>query len=65
MIVSGNYDHWWVYIVGPFIGGLVAVGFAWILRGKGGGIRGKMAAQGEVELDVSDPSKATEVAPPE
>ena len=65
MIVSGNYDHWWVYIVGPFIGGLVAVGFAWILRGKGGGIRGKMAAQGEVELDVSDPSKTTEVAPPE
>ncbi len=65
MIVSGNWDHWWVYIVGPFIGGLIAVGVAWILRGKGGGLRGKMAAQGEVELNVSDPISVSKVAPPE
>ena len=47
------------------IGGILAVGVAWILRGQGGGIRGKMAAQGDVKLDVSDPSMAPKDAPPE
>ena len=65
MIVSGNWNDWWVYIVGPFIGGVFAVGFAWILRGRGGGIRGKMAAQGDVKLDVADPTAPPKEAPPE
>jgi aquaporin Z len=65
MIVSGNYHVWYVYIVGPFIGGILAVGVAWILRGRGGGIRGKMAAQGDVKLDVADPSRPPLEAPPE
>lgn len=64
MIVSGNWNDWWVYIVGPFIGGVLAVGIAWVLRGRGGGLRGRMAAQGDVKLDVADPSRVTEEAPP-
>ncbi len=65
MIVSGNWNDWWVYIVGPFIGGVLAVGFAWVLRGRGGGIRGRMAAQGDVKLDVADPTAPPKEAPPE
>jgi aquaporin Z len=65
IIVSGNWSDWWVYIVGPFIGGFVAVGVAWILRGRGGGLAARMAAQGEVKLNVADPSRPTQVAPPE
>jgi len=65
MIVSGNWNDWWVYIVGPFIGGVLAVGFAWVLRGRGGGIRGRIAAQGDVKLDVADPSAPPKEAPPE
>jgi aquaporin Z len=65
MIVSGNWNDWWVYIVGPFIGGVLAVGCAWILRGRGGGIRGKIAAQGDVKLDVADPTAPPKEAPPE
>ena len=65
MIVSGNWNDWWVYIVGPFIGGVLAVGCAWILRGRGGGIRGKMAAQGDLKVDVADPTAPSREAPPE
>jgi aquaporin Z len=45
-LVLGDWTSWWAYLVGPLIGALVAVGFATILRGRGGGAFGRDAAQG-------------------
>jgi aquaporin Z len=45
-LVLGNWTSWWVYLVGPLIGALVAVGIADILRGRGGGEFSRRAAQG-------------------
>jgi aquaporin Z len=45
-LVLGNWTSWWAYLIGPLIGGAVAVVFAYILRGSGGGRVGSRAAQG-------------------
>jgi aquaporin Z len=45
-LVLGNWTSWWAYLVGPLIGAMVAVSFAAILRGRGGGEFGRDAAQG-------------------
>jgi aquaporin Z len=45
-LVLGDWTSWWAYLAGPLIGALVAVGFATILRGRGGGEFGRDAAQG-------------------
>ena len=45
-IVSGVSVSWWIYVVGPFAGGLAAVIFAYLLRGAGGEAQAKEAAQG-------------------
>jgi len=35
-LVSGDWSSYWVYVVGPLTGALIAVGFAFALRGRGG-----------------------------
>jgi aquaporin Z len=47
-LVLGDWTSWWAYLVGPIAGGLVAVGFAYVLRGRGGGHSGQAAAQGTI-----------------
>jgi aquaporin Z len=49
-LVLGDWTSWWAYLLGPAIGALIAVGFAYILRGPGGGASGTSAAQGTLGI---------------
>ena len=57
-LVGGDFTGYWVYVAGPLIGALLAVGAAWILRGPGGGRAGSGAAQGDLATEVQHPDKA-------
>lgn len=35
-LVSGHWGSFWVFVAGPLAGALIAVGCAWVLRGRGG-----------------------------
>jgi aquaporin Z len=76
-LVLHDWTSWWVYLVGPIAGALIAVGIAWILRGAGGGRTGTMAAQGSLGSEWrpgrigspqpapnADPDGTPEAAPP-
>jgi aquaporin Z len=45
-LVLGDWTGWWAYLAGPLAGAIIAVGFAWILRGPGGGASGTAAGTG-------------------
>jgi aquaporin Z len=45
-LVLGDWTAWWAYLAGPVAGGIIAVGIAYVLRGRGGGRAGVAAAQG-------------------
>jgi len=45
-LVGANFSSYWVYVAGPLAGACVAVGIAYVLRGRGGGWSGSSAAQG-------------------
>jgi len=51
-LALADFSHYWVYVVGPLAGAIVAVGFAWILRGPGGDVGGVAAARGESDRRV-------------
>jgi aquaporin Z len=47
-LVSGDWTSYWVYAVGPLVGAAIAVGFAWVLRGRGGDPVSRAAGSGKL-----------------
>jgi len=45
-LVLNDWTSWWAYLIGPLVGGAIAVGIAFVLRGPGGGLSGTQAAMG-------------------
>ena len=56
-LVAADFTAYWVYIVGPLLGAAIAVGFAFILRGRGGGLAGSAAAQGALFTAAENPDQ--------
>src|SRR5262245_34264902 len=56
-LVGADFTHYWVYVAGPLAGAVLAVAFAFVLRGPGGGRAGSGAAQGDLYTEVGRPDK--------
>jgi aquaporin Z len=70
-LVSGDFTSYWVYVAGPIAGALIAVGCAYVLRGRGGGESGYTAGSGRLDKDewsererLSRQAKRDAAAPP-
>jgi aquaporin Z len=70
-LVSGDFSSYWVYVVGPIAGSLIAVGCAYVLRGAGGSAISYAAGSGALDAGalaerhrLSRAIKRGEVTPP-
>jgi len=52
-LLSGDFSSYWVYVVGPIAGALIAVGCAFILRGGSGDPTAYVAASGSLAAKAS------------
>ncbi len=57
-LVSTTFTGYWVYVAGPIAGAVLAVGIAFVLRGRGGGKSGAGAAQGDLFTEVYESGKS-------
>jgi len=48
-LVSGDFSSYWVYVLGPIAGAVIAVGCAYVLRGGGGDPISYAAGSGELD----------------
>jgi aquaporin Z len=62
-LVLGDWTSWWAYLVGPVAGGLIAVGIAYVLRGRGGDRSAVAAAQGALVEDRHPGSRPATMSP--
>ncbi len=56
-LIGGDLGPYWIYAIGPVVGATLAVGFAFVLRGTGGGRSGSLAAQGVLAPEIAHPEK--------
>jgi aquaporin Z len=57
-LASANFTGYWVYLAGPIAGAVIAVGIAFVLRGRGGGKVGAGAAQGDLFTEGYETGKS-------
>ena len=55
-LIRGDMSTTWIYVLGPFLGAMIAVGFESILKGKATAA-GSLAAQGDLESGEDAPRK--------
>jgi aquaporin Z len=63
-ILLGNLSVSWVYVAGPIVGALIAVGVAYLLRGPGGDVPAVVAAQGRLPEILEESQSARPPAGP-
>ena len=56
-LIGADFTSYWVYVAGPLAGAAIAVGAAFVLRGRGGGWSGSGAAQGALFTQAQRPDE--------
>ena len=56
-VVGGTMSTAWIYVAGPLLGALGAVVASVVLRGRGGGVSGSLAAEGTLFPEIAEPEK--------
>ena len=62
-LVSGDFSSYWVYVLGPLAGALIAVGCAYVLRGGGGDPMAYAAGSGRLGASSGDPGAGKDLRP--
>jgi len=52
-LLGGDHHDLWIYLTAPFVGAVLAVAGAHVLRGPGGGPDGSRAAQGTLRTSTT------------